>query len=147
MFFEYKRYRVERGPSIRRPIIPIVIHNPRAPLAYPIRSIGCEALVDSGSDYCIFPSEIGELIGIDVTAGKRQLISGVVAGESRPIYFHVVELSFEPGARFEAWVAFMPELSSNGHAILGQHSFFSRVSFVKFQAHRSKLEIGKIVGA
>lgn len=144
MRFDYKRYSPKRGPSIERPIIPIVIHNPMAPLDWPVRSIGCEALVDSGSDYCIFPSEIGEMIGIDVTAGKRELVSGVVAGESRPIYFHVVDLSFEPGSRFEAWVAFMPDLSESGHALLGQHSFFSKVLFVKFQAHLSRLEIGDL---
>ena len=145
MKFEYKRYRVEHGPSIERPVIPILIHNPLAPPDYSIRTISCEALVDSGSDYCIFPSEIGELIGIDVTAGERQLVSGVVAGESRPIFFHAVEISVERGHRFGAWAAFMPDLSQSGHGILGQHSFFSRLSFVKFQAHKSMLELGRVL--
>ena len=55
-----------------------------------------------------------------------------------------MELAFEPGQRFEAWVAFMPDLSESAHGILGQHSFFSRVAFVKFQAHLSRLELGKL---
>jgi len=142
MKFDYARYR-GHGPSIERPIIPLIISNPHAELAEPIRAVACEALVDSGSDFCIFPSELGELIGIDVTAGQQKLIGGVVAGESRPVYFHVVELSIEEGSRFEAWVGFMPDLSRNGHGILGRHSFFNEFSFVTFRDHKHELEIGK----
>jgi hypothetical protein len=142
MKFDYARYRGP-GPSIVRPIIPVLIHNPQAGLDEPIRSVICEALVDSGSDFCIFPSELGEMIGIDVEKGSRKIIGGVVAGESRPVYFHIVDLSIEEGRRFEAWVGFMPDLSRNGHGILGRHSFFSHFTFVTFREHKHELEIGK----
>jgi len=144
MKFDYARYRKQRDPDVLRPIIPLLIVNSRAPLDWPIRYVATEALVDSGSDFCIFPSELGEMIGIDVTAGQLKMIGGVVAGESRPLYFHVVELSIEEGNRFEAWVGFMPDLSRTGHGILGRHSFFNRFAFVKFQDHLDKLEIGKM---
>ena len=143
MKFDYARYHRDRLPSIERPIIPVIITNPRAALDEPIRAVVCEALVDSGSDFCIFPSELGEMLGIDVTAGSRKMLGGVVAGESRPVYFHVVELSIEQGDRFQALVGFMPDLSGNGHGILGRHNFFNHFAFVTFRDHKHELEIGK----
>jgi hypothetical protein len=145
MRFDYKRYRTADDKAFERPVIPMYVFNPQAPLHYPTRGIMCEALVDSGSDYTIFPSVIGEIIGIDIEAGKRELISGVVAEESRPIYFHNLQLSIEVGRRFEARVAFMPDLSQTGHGILGQDSFFSALSYVKFQTDKRLLHLGRVI--
>ena len=63
MKFDYARYRQQRNPDVLRPIIPLIITNSFAPLEHPFHSVATEALVDSGSDYCIFPSQLGELIG------------------------------------------------------------------------------------
>ena len=59
MRFEYKRYDLERGAPIERPVIPIVLHNVRDPGT---PAIAYEALVDSGSDRNIFPAEIAGLL-------------------------------------------------------------------------------------
>jgi hypothetical protein len=94
MKFEYARYRRSEGPDLTRPIIPVLIRNPLSPSA---TTIAYEALVDSGADFCVFPGEIADLLGIgDITAGEKQLVSGVVAGESRPVYFHLIEICVGP---------------------------------------------------
>jgi hypothetical protein len=127
MKFDYKRYRTVAGTIIERPVIPILIRNPRTQ-----RSVGYAALIDSGADHCIFSSEIADIIGIDLATGERDDISGVVAGARRPIYFHDVEISV--GGNVHAIrAAFMPELSLNGHGLLGQYGLFDRFSFVKFE--------------
>ena len=110
MKFDYKRYRTGDGAVIERPVIPILVRNPRT-----MQSVGYEALVDSGSDHCIFSSEIAEIIGIDIASGEREDVGGVVA--ERPIYFHNVEISV--GGNVHAIrAAFMPDLSTSGHGLL-----------------------------
>jgi len=143
MKFEYARYRTSDGPDITRPIIRVLMHNPRDVHA---TSIACEALVDSGADFCVFSGEIADLLGIDITAGQQQLVSGVVAGESRPVYFHAIEIIVGPyghALRLPIWAGFMPDLANNGHGLLGRHGFFSGLTFVKFRDHDAELELGK----
>ena len=63
--FSYKNY----GPHIYRPVIPIE-------LEYNKNLIRYEVLVDSGADGCIFDSQIGEVLGIDVESGEsREIIT------------------------------------------------------------------------
>src|ERR1700730_8695991 len=83
MKFAYKR----RASSVERPIIPIIVRNPATQQA--VRYL---ALVDYGADVRVFASEIGELIGLDVTAGAEHAVSGVIAGQTRPYYMHDVEI-------------------------------------------------------
>lgn len=64
----YKRYPNPNGVDVERPVIPIVLRNPRAPLS---PAIGHEALVDSGSDHCIFSSEIGEVRHLEYLFQQR----------------------------------------------------------------------------
>ncbi len=84
------------------------------------------------------------MIGIDIAAGERQQVSGVVAGATRPDYLHDMEV--EVG---EIWkqtrIGFMPDLSANGYGLLGQAGFFDRFSFVKFEHPRGTLELGSEV--
>jgi hypothetical protein len=83
MKFAYKRF----ASGIERPIIPIIVRNPATG-----QSVRYLALIDSGADVCVFAGEIGELIGLDVIAGRARTVSGVVAGQTRPYYVHNVEL-------------------------------------------------------
>jgi hypothetical protein len=143
MKFEYKRYRINDGPDLTRPIIRVLINNPRDPNS---TAIAYEALVDSGADFCVFPAEIAELLQIDLTAGEQRQAGGVVAGERRPVYFHPINVEVGPYGhhlRLPIWAGFMPDLADNGHGILGRHGFFSGVSFIKFRDHDNELEIGK----
>lgn len=71
MQFAYKKL----ASGIERPIIPITVRNPLTR-----QSVRYFALIDSGADRCVFAGEIGELIGLDVTAGTKQTVSGVIAG-------------------------------------------------------------------
>jgi hypothetical protein len=140
MRFEYKRYMLPDGRAIARPVIPILIRNPRTNQA-----IHYEALVDSGADRCVFPSEIGKMIGIDIAAGEREFISGAIAAEGRPLYLHPVEIT--PGGYWASRIlhlmaGFMPDLSDTGHGLLGHNGFFDNLSSVKFQSLKGILEIG-----
>ena len=59
MKFNYKRY----SPSIVRPVIEIKLKSNSNILRY-------EVLVDSGADFCIFSSEAGEALGLNIKKGK-----------------------------------------------------------------------------
>jgi hypothetical protein len=135
MKFAYKRF----ASGIERPIIPIFVRN----LATG-QSVRYHALVDSGADQCIFAGEIGELIGLEITAGKERRVSGVVAGQTRPYYLHEVEIEVGGWSR-PATVGFMPDLAPNGHGLLGQTGFFDLFSFVKFERPKGTLELGGLL--
>jgi len=135
MKFAYKRF----ASGIERPIIPIIVRNPATR-----QSVRYLALVDSGADACIFAAEIGELIGLDVSAGRERTVSGVVAGQARPYYVHDVEIEVG-GWRRPAAVGFMPDLAPNGHGLLGQSGFFDLFSFVKFERLEGIIELGSLL--
>jgi len=135
MKFAYKQF----ASGIERPIIPIIIRNPVNQ-----QSVRYQALVDSGADQCIFSGEIGELIGLDITAGTEHTVSGVVAGQTRPYYMHDVEIEVG-GRRRPATVGFMPDLAPNGHGLLGQAGFFDLFSFVKFERPKGTVELGALL--
>jgi hypothetical protein len=132
MKFAYKRF----ASGVERPIIPIVVRNPLTQ-----QSVRHLALVDSGADQCVFAAEIGELIGLDVTAGLERRVSGVVAGQVRPYYLHDVEIELR-GWRRRVTVGFMAGLTPNGHGLLGQTGFFDLFSFVKFERPKGTVELG-----
>src|SRR5438105_7955423 len=134
MKFAYKRF----ASSVERPIIPIIVRNPVNQ-----QSARYLALVDSGADCCIFAAEIGELIGLDVTAGAERRVCGVIAGQVRPYYLHEIEI--EVGDyRQRSSVGFMQDLAPNGHGLLGQTGFFDLFSFVKFDRPRGSIELGPL---
>src|SRR5712692_5340924 len=113
MQFRYTRFLGPRG-DIERPVIPLTLRNPHKPLA---PAIGYLGLVDSGSDRCIFSSQVAELLGIDLTATENVVyIGGVVAGEPRPIYLHVIEIEVGEfdGPTYSTLVGFMPDFSQSG---------------------------------
>jgi len=135
MKFVYKRF----ASGVERPIIPVIVRNPVTQ-----QSVRYLALVDSGADRCVFAGEIGELIGLDVTAGTERTVSGVVAGQTRPYYLHDVEIEIGGWCRPVA-IGFMPDLSPNGHGLLGQTGFFDLFSFVKFERPKGIIELGALL--
>ena len=132
MKFSYK----ELATGHVRPIIPIAVRNPKTK-----KSTRYYGLIDSGSDTCIFSSEIADVIGIDVKSGREQPIGGVVEGQRRSMYFHTVEVEIA-GWTHSCEVAFMPDLAKNGHGLLGRNGFFNRFSFVKFEQGKESIELG-----
>jgi hypothetical protein len=89
-------------------------------------------------------AEVGELIGLTVTQGRERTLSGVVAGETRPYFLHDVEIQIGEWRR-PVLVGFMPDLSLNGHGLLGQSGFFDLFAFVKFERSQGIIELGPLL--
>jgi hypothetical protein len=51
-----------------------------------------EALVDTGTDYCLFDARIGASIGIRVNDGPEGDVGGIIAGAQSKVYFHNIKL-------------------------------------------------------
>jgi len=90
MKFKYRSWPVEPSQAfpdktqILRPTIKIT-------LQHQDNTINLYALVDSGSDYCVFPSVVGKRLGIDVKSGKKDKAVGF-GGKPASIYFHIIKL-------------------------------------------------------
>jgi hypothetical protein len=128
MKFNYKRY-----GKISRPVIGIRLKNGAQSLRY-------EVLIDSGADMCLFDAEIGEVLGIDVQSGKKEIVTGV--GGKQSIYFWH-KISIEVGGwEYEIDAGFMPKVA--GHAmpygLVGQKGFFD-IFIVKFNLLKGEVEI------
>ena len=127
MKFRYKKY----GSGILRPIIPIEI-------LYADRSIVYEVLIDSGADYCIFDAQIGEIIGIDIVAGEKQMVGGIT-GAVEPYYLHTVTLTVG-GWPYKVKVGFLHGIARLGYGVVGQKGFFD-IFVVKFDLLREEIEL------
>lgn len=91
------------------------------------RSSRVEAVVDSGSPWCLFHADVGLGIGIDITKGMEEPLGGVIGGAVGKMYFHKVKLCI-PGDIFEIMAGFSTKLSVAG--ILGRSGFFNRYSIL-----------------
>ena len=87
------------------------------------------AMLDTGSSFCLFRSDIGRSIGIDVPSGAHQTIGGVVPGASADVYFHRVNLHVEANWIVEINAGFIEGFQWG--ALLGRRGFFDQFD-VKF---------------
>ncbi len=128
MKFRYKRY-----GEILRPVIPIRVRSGEKHLQY-------EALVDSGADICIFSSEVGHAIGIDVLKGVPHEVFGI-GGKTSFYYFHKVVIEVG-GWPFEIKAGFMPEVAGRilPYGVVGQKGFFDKF-IVKFDLFKEEVEL------
>ena len=124
MKFKYRKYPPDpaseahpSSKSILRPVIPIeIIHQSNKLKIY--------ALVDSGSDSCIFPGSVGKALGLNVTKGKKESLSGL-KGEPVLAYFH--NITFKIGGwKYPCFGGFSAVFDKLPYGILGQNDFFSR---------------------
>ena len=109
---------------IYRSIIPVrLIYKHRDSARFRYR-----ALIDSGADWCLFHSEIGELLGISVREGQSRNFVGV-EGIEKTAYFHTVQLVV--GASMVEILAGFIYGFRFPYGLLGQHGFFDhfRVGF------------------
>ncbi len=127
MKFKYKNY----GENILRPVIPIE-------LEYENKTISYEVLVDSGADSCIFDAQIGELLGIDINKGKKQIVGGIT-GVVEPYYVHPITIKVG-GWPFKIYAGFLPGIAKLGYGIVGQRGFFS-IFIVKFDLMKAVIEL------
>lgn len=127
MKFQYKKY----GPGILRPVIPIEI-------IYQDRSVRYEVLVDSGADFCIFDSQIGGLLGMDVFSGEQQEVGGIT-GVAEPYYTHPVTIKVG-GWPYHIRAGFLPSIARIGYGVVGQKGFFD-IFIVKFDLLKEEIEL------
>lgn len=99
-----------------------------------------EAVVDSGSPWCLFHAQIGESIGLKVTKGKRGELGGVLAGTASDVYFHPVKLKLMDGMTSTV-AGFSYDLSVA--AILGRQGFFDNhtITFDPSQSEFGELAV------
>ena len=105
-----------------------------------------EAIVDSGSPWCLFHAQIGESIGIKVNRGKRAGLGGVLAGASSDVYFHQIQLVMM-GSMVSTMAGFSHHLSVA--AILGRQGFFDNytVTFDPSQSEFGELDVDRFYRA
>lgn len=101
------------------------------------------AVVDSGSPYCLFRTEIADFLHIDLTNAPKGSMGGVIGGPQDTTYFHKIGLQIENNWTFEVMGAFMKKLAVP--AILGRKGFFDKF-LVAFDQSKSphEFEITKI---
>ena len=87
-----------------------------------------EAVIDSGSDYCLFPAIIGATIGIKIHDGPEGDLGGIVPGPRSKVYYHNVKLVVVGTEIVEIKAGFSWDLSE---PVLGHFGFFDNfcVSF------------------
>lgn len=108
---------------IYRPIIPIrLIYRHRDSGRFRYR-----ALINSGADWCLFHSEVGELLGIPAREGQPRSFVGV-EGIEKTAYFHSVQLVVD-SSMVEILAGFIDGFRFP-YGLLGQHGFFSHFRVV-----------------
>lgn len=132
MDFVYKKI---NNAKIDRPIIPINVRNISSG-----KHLKYFALVDSGSDECIFDAELGEALGINIKKGQKREVHGVVEGKTQPYWIHAIEIEVG-GWPYRISAGFMYKLARTGHGILGQIGFFDQFKSIKFEHKRGRVEI------
>ena len=135
MDFTYKR--VNRT-FIERPIIPVTVRNPKNS-----RSNKYYALIDSGSDECIFDAEFGEALGIVIKSGNKRQLHGVIEGKTQPYWMHDIEIEVG-GWPHKISAGFMYKLARNGYGVLGRAGFFDQFKSIKFEHRRGRIEIKRL---
>ena len=140
--FQYKKEPISSSEafpqrtSISRPIIPIQIE-------YKGKKVGYEVLVDSGADWNLFHSVIGEIIGIDITSGKKLEFHGIGGGRFTA-FFHNVKV-YIGGREHDLYCGFSPDIPGNySRGVLGHSGFFDSY-VVKFETPKKELEIKRII--
>lgn len=120
-------------PDTLKPLIPIVLR-----VGDIKQRVFC--LIDSGADACLFPRDIGELLGLDVEKGKRINIFGI-GNDPVPFFFHDIEILFDKYCiKTKAGFSLYRHIGVAG--ILGQHGFFDRF-IISFNYQNNLIEIQK----
>jgi hypothetical protein len=109
---------------LRRPILGILLRNGE-------KSYTTMAIVDSGADFCVFPTKVAEQLGIDIPNDHDTIFTGT-ADTSQVAYFATVQATIwnanvdEAPIEFDLYAGFCDTLDHVGMGLLGQEGFFSR---------------------
>jgi hypothetical protein len=137
MKFEYRKFPAEpskafpRRFSAIRPVIPVTLINGDKRVNY-------LSIIDSGADLCIFPTEIGEQIGIKAESGIPFPFYGI-GGIEFMSYIHNIKLGVG-GYEFDCRVGFSKDIEELPYGLLGQMGFFS-VFNVAFDYNKEIIEL------
>lgn len=113
---------------ILRPIIPVS-------LQYKDKSIHYEALIDTGADFCIFPTELANILGINLDPNKIIYFSGV-DGEALKGFITAVKLRIGE-ITISAQIVFA---ESGSTRVLGQKGFLDHFD-IKLSYQKQTIEI------
>lgn len=95
------------------------------------------ALVDSGSEYNLFPASIGEKLGINIRKGKKQKIAGI-GNILIETFLHRGIGIFIEGHKIESFAYFSYDQKI---PLLGQNGFFDKCTEVKFNRRKEEIFI------
>ena len=80
------------------------------------------AIVDSGSQCCLFRADVAEYLGIDLKQGVEGTMGGISHGMKESVFYHRVQLYVESDWVIDVTAGFIKRLSVAG--ILGRNGFF-----------------------
>lgn len=126
MIFPY----FEITPEIQRPIIPVILKSSTKLMLY-------SALIDSGSDYCIFSIDIAKLLDIKLQLKDRVKFIGI--GEEKITGF-LNNVEIKIGDRIYETKVIFANISNFGYGILGQKGFFDQFD-IKLSYQKQLIEI------
>lgn len=137
MKFPYFKFPLQQkspffGTAILKPIIPVE-------LLYGSKKIRYGALIDSGADFCILDSEIGEYLGIDIRSGARETFGGIQERGGAEAFLHKIVLNIG-GWDYTTTVGFSYDIAKHGFGILGQKGFFDMFA-VTFDFLKEEVEL------
>lgn len=116
---------------VHRPVIDVL-------LMFGKKSIEYQVLIDSGADFCIFHTEMADILGIPVANGKKITFYGT-GGTAQTAYFHNVQIEVE-GWPMELYCGFSSDMKSLPYGILGQTGFFDRFK-IEFDYRVKRIEL------
>lgn len=133
MKFKYTAKWVDDYGISYTPRIPVVFIDQKTKSELPIMS-----LVDSGASDILLDPQIGEMLGIDIPAGKKVVYAAV--GSEVVGYVHTLKIRVGGDRRtYEVPCAFTT-IGGDVRAILGQRGFFENYKVV-FEKYKNQFEV------
>lgn len=118
--------------EIARPVVKILMNYKHGKIFGPIRT-----LLDSGSDYNLFPAEIAEILGISLHKGLVRITEGI-GGKRITGYKHSGIKMYIEGHSLETSIDFSKEISV---PLLGQQGFFDKFKQITFKRPEEEIII------
>lgn len=116
---------------VHRPVVDIL-------LTFDKKSVEYQALIDSGADFCIFHTEMAEILGIPIINGKKITFFGT-GGTPQTAYFHNVQIELG-GSSMDLYCGFSSDMKSLPYGILGHIGFFDQFK-IEFDYQAKRIEL------
>jgi hypothetical protein len=99
------------------------------------------SLVDSGADVCLFHSDVGRMLGIEIEAAPELAFQGV-SGVREVAYLHHVDLIVRGLRSIKLEVGFTNSMAV-GTGLLGQRGFFEQFQ-INFELTQKSFEVNPV---